>query len=200
MGRSLLRTESWYRKVHLRQGQTVYFNNGVCVEQHQIVDTYYSRLEGKLTIHTRNSQGEHHFATKWGLVYLGTEYRNAVVIQDPAQQVVRIKCDKYAKLHTAAGKASRDRPMDFWDAGVRGCNIIPRRKKVHGAKKRDKLPTVTKSVNRIAGEGLRRGDFVRFVPDGTETGRVYQAYQVTGAAEPKHTDHEDCLCCKLNKQ
>lgn len=199
MGRNLLRTESWHRKVRLRQGQTVYFNNGTCVEQHQIVDTYYGRLNGKLVIHTRNAQGEHHLETKWGLVYLGTDYRNALMVTGEDRQVVRVKCDKYAKLHSALGKASRDRPMDFWEAGYRGCTIIPRRKKIYRTKKHDKLLTGNKVLDGIAGEGLRRGDFVRFVPNGTETGRIYKAYSVAGAAEPNPHTHEGCLCCELNK-
>lgn len=203
MGRNLIRTESWHRKLKLRYGQTIYFNNGREVEQHYVLKTYYGRLDGKLTIHTRSTAGEHHIKTKWGLVNLGSYFSNALVQDETGQRVCQMQFPMYAKLHTARGKAERDQVMEFWEAGKRGCTIIPRYKKVF---KNKATPTRNKTVDRIAGEGLRAGDLVfAEMPPGAVhfkqfENRMFRAVPVAGAAAPNPNTHEGCLCCEANKR
>lgn len=200
---NLLRTESWHRKLKLRYGQTVYFNNGREVERHFVLSTYYGKLNGKLMLHTRSAMGEHHIETKWGLAYLGSYYTNVLMQQGECRSVRQMRLDKYAKLHTAAGKAGRDQPMDFWEAGRRGCTIIPRYKKVH--KTKVVIPTRNNAIDRIAGERLQAGELVFAGQDSPvhfmqSENRMFRAVPVAGAAAPNPNTHEGCPCCEANKR
>lgn len=200
---NLLRTESWHRKLKLRYGQTIYFNNGRDVEKHYVLSTYYGKLNGKLIIHTRSANGEHHIETKWGLAYLGSYYTNVLMQQGDCRSVGQMRLDKYAKLHTAAGKAGRDQPMDFWEAGRRGCTIIPRYKKVH--KTKVVIATGNRRIDRVAGEGLRAGELVfakqeEHIHYKQFENRMFCATAVPGAASPNVNTHEGCPCCEANKR
>lgn len=192
---NLLRTESWHRKLKLRYGQTIYFNNGREVEKHYVLSTYYGKISGKLVIHTRSANGEHHIETKWGLAYLGSYYTNVLMQQGEDRSVGQMRLDKYAKLHTAASKAGRDLPMDFWEAGRRGCTIIPRYKKVH--KTKSPHTAMSKIVERIAGERISSGEAV-IVKQNDH--RVFRASVVPGAGRPNVNTHEGCPCCEANKR